>query len=73
MWTLATRGPESRRPLVPQRARILAQERRRWLTEVEQDEDRCLDAMLHWRDPAERSRRLHRRDHTLADDNPASG
>jgi hypothetical protein len=43
------------------------------LTEVEQDEARCLEAMLHWRDPSERSRTLHRRDHTLVDDNPASG
>jgi hypothetical protein len=43
------------------------------LTEVEQDEERCLEAMLHWHDPIERLRALRRRGHTLVDDNPASG
>jgi hypothetical protein len=43
------------------------------LTEIEQDEERCLDAMLHWRDPAERSRILRSRCHALVDDNPTSG
>jgi len=39
----------------------------------EQGEERCLGAMLHWRDPVERLRTLRRRSHTLVDDNPASG
>jgi hypothetical protein len=43
------------------------------LTEVEQDEERCLEAMLHWHDPIERLRALRSRGHTLVDDNPASG
>jgi hypothetical protein len=45
------------------------------LTEIEQDEERFLEAMLHWHDPEERLRTLRRRchTHTLVDDNPASG
>jgi hypothetical protein len=42
-------------------------------TEVEQDEEHCLEAMLHWRDPDERSRRLRFRNHGLVGDNPTSG
>jgi hypothetical protein len=37
------------------------------------DEEHCLEAMLHWRDPAERSRMLRCRRHALVDDNPTSG
>jgi hypothetical protein len=43
------------------------------LTELEQEEDRCLEAMLHWRDPVERSRTIRCRRHTLVGDNPTSG
>jgi hypothetical protein len=43
------------------------------LTEVEQDEEHCLEAMLHWHDPVSRLRTLRCRSHTLVDDNPASG
>lgn len=43
------------------------------LTEIEQDEERCLEAMLHWHDPVERLKTLRGRRHTLVDDNPASG
>ena len=44
------------------------------VTEIEQhDENRSLEAMLHWRDPVEGLRTLRRRNHTLVDDNPASG
>ena len=45
------------------------------LTEIEQDEEHCLEAMSHWHDPEERLRTLRRRRpaHTLIDDNPASG
>jgi hypothetical protein len=45
------------------------------VTEVEQDEERFLEAMSHWHDPAERLRTLRCRchTHTLVDDNPASG
>ena len=42
-------------------------------TEVEQDEEHCLEAMQHWHDPIERLRALRCRGHTLVDDNPASG
>jgi hypothetical protein len=52
---------------------LFARWRPHCLTEVEQDEEHCLDAMLHWRDPAERLRMLQRRRHALVDDNPASG
>jgi hypothetical protein len=52
---------------------IFAKLRPRRLTELEQDEERCLEAMIHWRDPVERSRTLRCRSHTLVDDNPASG
>ena len=47
--------------------------RKHCLTEIEQDEEHCLDAMLHWRDPVERSRILRSRRHALVDDNPTSG
>jgi hypothetical protein len=45
------------------------------LTEIEQDEEHSLEAMLHWHDPSERLRTLRRHchTHTLIDDNPASG
>jgi hypothetical protein len=45
------------------------------LAEIEQDEDRCLEAMQHWHDPADRQRTLRCRcgRHALVDDNPASG
>jgi hypothetical protein len=47
--------------------------RRLRLTEIEQDEEHCLEAMLHWHDPVARLRMLRCRNHTLVDDNPASG
>jgi hypothetical protein len=45
------------------------------LSEIEQEEEHCLEAMLHWHDPGERLRNGHRRchTHTLVDDNPSSG
>jgi hypothetical protein len=45
------------------------------LSEVEQEEEHCLEAMLHWHDPEERLRtiRCRRHTHTLIDDNPATG
>ena len=43
------------------------------LTDVEQDEEHCLEAMVHWHDPVSRLRALRCRSHTLVDDNPASG
>jgi hypothetical protein len=52
---------------------VLARWRPHCLTEIEQDEEHCLDAMLPWRDPAERLRMLHCRRRALVDDNPASG
>jgi hypothetical protein len=52
---------------------VFAKLRPHCLTEIEQDEEHCLDAMLHWRDPAERSRILPSRRHALVDDNPTSG
>ena len=52
---------------------VFAKLRKHCLTEIEQDEEHCLDAMLHWRDPVERSRILRSRRHALVDDNPTSG
>jgi hypothetical protein len=72
MFTIIAHGA-SRLPLFGRtdtllRARLLR------LTEIEQDEERCLEAMLHWRDPVERRKALRRsHTHTLVDDNPASG
>lgn len=43
------------------------------LTEIEQHEEYCLEAMLHWHSPVERSRTFHCRRHALVDDNPTSG
>jgi hypothetical protein len=43
------------------------------LTEIEQDEEHCLEAMLHWHDPVAKLRTFRCRSHTLVDDNPASG
>ena len=37
------------------------------------EEERCLEAMLHWRDPVERLRPRRHGRRTLVDDNPASG
>jgi hypothetical protein len=42
------------------------------LTEIELDEEHCLEAMLHWHDPVAKLRTLRCRGHTLVDDNPAS-
>ena len=52
---------------------VFAKLRPHCLTEIEQDEEHCLDAMLHWRDPVERSRILRSRRHALVDDNPICG
>ena len=54
---------------------ILARMRAPRLTEIEQEEEYRLEAMLHWHDPEKRVRTLHRHchTHTLIDDNPASG
>jgi hypothetical protein len=60
------------RPL-PSWRKTLTRIRQYRIPEIEQEEERCLEAMLHWRDPAERLRRIRRRSHTLVDDNPASG
>lgn len=43
------------------------------LTEIEQDEEHCLEGMCHWHDPDERLKPHPCRIHTLADDNPTSG
>ena len=43
------------------------------VTEIEQEEEYCLEAMLHWHDRSERLSSLRCRSHTLLDDNPASG
>ena len=45
------------------------------LTEIEQQEEHRLEAMLHWHDPEEKVRTFRCRchAHTLIDDNPASG
>jgi hypothetical protein len=73
MFTIIANGPwrlpEWRKTGMLDRLRPLR------VTEIEQDEERCLEAMLHWHDPTERLRTLRCRcsRHTLVDDNPASG
>ena len=59
----------------PSWRKTLTRMRRLHVTEIEQEEEYCLEAMLHWHDPVKRVRTLHRRRHahTLVDDNPASG
>jgi hypothetical protein len=71
MFTIVSYMP--RPPPEWRKVNIFARMRPLRLTEVEQDEERCLGAMLHWRDPVERLKTLRRRSHTLVDDNPASG
>jgi hypothetical protein len=71
MFTIS--GAKPRAQLERRKSSILT--RIRWLrtTETERDEEESREAMLHWRDPVERSRALRCRNHTLVDDNPASG
>lgn len=65
---------EKLRALPPWRERhVFAKLRLHCLTEIEQDEEHCLEAMLPWRDPAERMRLRLRRRPALVDDNPTSG
>ena len=71
MFTIVSYMP--RPPPEWRKVNIIARMRPLRLTEVEQDEERCLEAMLHWHDPIERLRALRSRGHTLVDDNPASG
>ena len=53
---------------------ILAQMRAPRLTEIEQEEEHRLEAMLHWHDPEEsENASLPLPRATLIDDNPASG
>lgn len=66
-------GAKPRPPPERRKANILARIRQLRVAEIEHDEERPLEAMLHWRDPIERLRTLRRRSHTLVDDNPASG
>jgi hypothetical protein len=60
---------------VPQwlKCRMLAERRPLCLSEVEQEEERCLEAMKHWHDPAERHGTVCRRSHSRLDNTPASG
>jgi hypothetical protein len=71
MFTISGAKPRAQ----PERCKASILTRIRWLrsTETERDEEGSREAMLHWRDPVERSRALRRRNHTLVDDNPASG
>ena len=71
MFTIVSYMP--RPPPEWRKVNIFARMRPLRLTEVEQGEERCLGALLHWRDPVERLKTLRRRSHTLVDDNPASG
>ena len=61
--------------LVAEACRKLVQRQALRLTEIEDSEDRRLQAMSHWRDPDERLKALRCRcnSHTLLGDNPASG
>ena len=71
MFTLVGRKPRAL-PSWP-KITVVVRIRRLHLSEIEQEEERCLEAMLHWHDPCERLRNLRHRSHTLLDDNPASG
>jgi len=73
MLKFTTVGYKPRPPPEWRGANILARIRELRSTEIEYDEARSLEAMLHWRDPVERLRTLRRRSRTLVDDNPASG
>ncbi len=57
----------------PSWRRTFGRMRQLHVAEIEQEEEYCLEAMLHWRDRIERRRNLRCRSHTLLDDNPASG
>jgi hypothetical protein len=59
-------------PRAPPERRIRAQMTEPRGEEID-EEERCLDGMLHWRDPIERLRTHRRQRRTLVDDNPASG
>jgi hypothetical protein len=69
MFTIVGRKPRA----LQSWPKLLLRIRPLHLSEIEQEEERCLEAMLHWHDQAERLRTLRRRSHTLVDDNPASG
>ena len=71
MFTIVGRRESSQPPW--RKVDVFARLRPLRLTEVEQDEEHCLEAMLHWHDPIARLRTLRCRSHTLVDDNPASG
>jgi hypothetical protein len=71
MFTIVGRKPRALRSWP--RVNAVVRMRPLHLSEIEQEEDRCLEAMLHWHDPSERFRNLRHRSHTLLDDNPASG
>jgi len=76
MSRLAVSGHKPRAPpqwrVILTRVVILTRAREHRLTEVE-PEERPLEAMLHWRDPVERLRRLRCQRRSLLDDNPSSG
>jgi hypothetical protein len=71
MLKLAIIADRPRAPPEPRVSVILARIREHRGEEIE--EERCLDGMLHWRDPIERLRTHRRQRRTLVDDNPASG
>jgi hypothetical protein len=73
MPLFTVRARESRRLPEWRSLAFLVQMRPQRVSEVEQDEERCLEAMLPWRDPSVRRRNLRCRPRTLVDDNPASG
>jgi hypothetical protein len=69
---LKSRMIGAHRPPPPWRE-TLARIRQVQVTEIEQNQKRRLEAMLHWHDPVETLRTLRHRSHTLFDENPASG
>lgn len=73
MFTIV--GRKLRAPPSWRKIGVLVRRQSLHLSEIEQNEERCLDAMLHWRNPAERRRTPRRlcHTHTLIDDNPTSG
>lgn len=51
----------------PSWRRTFGRTRQLHVTEIEQEEEYCLEAMLHWHDRSERRRNLRCRNHTLLD------
>jgi hypothetical protein len=57
----------------PDRLRAILAWMKKDFLDAAEKEERCLEEMAHWHDPAEMRRIHHCRQHSLLDDNPTSG